>query len=264
VALLNPLTPDMAQLRTTLAGSMLEALAYNLNRKNPNNRFFEIGKVYEVTDKEGTVDERDILGILIEGNYVPAAWNASPVSSGFFILKGILETFASQTGIGIAFTQCDECGPIYESEMTSVRLGPSSAGTAGKIAAPIRAFFDIKPDCHYAQIDITDLLKTPPALPAYKGLPRFPALERDFCFVMDDGVGASALSSEIYGISKLVEEVYPFDVYRGEKLGAGKKSIAFSVKLRSPEKTLTDDEAEGICKEIIARMNSKFGAQLRS
>jgi phenylalanyl-tRNA synthetase beta chain len=75
---------------------------------------------------------------------------------------------------------------------------------------------------------------------------------------------ASEIISEIYNVSPLVEEVTPFDLYRGEKLGEGRKSIAFSVKLRSLEKTLTDKEAEGICSAIVSTVQSKFGAQLRT
>ena len=82
--------------------------------------------------------------------------------------------------------------------------------------------------------------------------------------MMTDELKASEIISEIYNVSPLVEEVTPFDLYRGEKLGEGRKSIAFSVKLRSLEKTLTDKEAEGICSAIVSTVQSKFGAQLRT
>ena len=99
VVLLNPLSPDMAQMRTTLAGSMLEVLAYNLNRKNSDNKFFEVGKTYEILTT-GERCERDVLGILIESNWTPAAWNTAGAPCGYYILKGILEKFASYIGAG--------------------------------------------------------------------------------------------------------------------------------------------------------------------
>ena len=137
-------------------------------------------------------------------------------------------------------------------------------GIAGKVSERICDHFDIKSSVYYAELDVTSLLQSSLPQPKYRQLPRFPALERDFCFVMTDELKASEIISEIYNVSPLVEEVTPFDLYRGEKLGEGRKSIAFSVKLRSLEKTLTDKEAEGICSAIVSTVQSKFGAQLRT
>lgn len=262
VVLLNPLNPDMAQMRTTLAGSMLEVLSYNLNRKNLNNHFFEVGKVFSQSSS-GTM-ERQVIGILIEGNYWVQNWNTTAIPCSYYILKGIIEAFAVHTGLAdFTFDSLTDQQFIWGHETARVNNGLIK-GTAGKISENICDYFDIKSSSYYAELDITTLLQSSLPQPGYKQLPRFPALERDFCFVMADELKSSEISDEIYNISSLIEEVTPFDLYRGEKLGVGRKSIAFSVKIRSVEKTLTDKDAEGICSAIVSTVQSKFGAQLRS
>lgn len=262
VALLNPLNPEMAQMRTTLAGSILEVLTYNLNRKNLNNHFFEVGKVFEQT-QSGAV-ERQVIGILIEGNYWIKSWNTEALPCNYYILKGIIEAFGAHSGVGeFTFRPISDYGLIWDKEVALVSNGVIK-GIAGKVSKRVCEHFDIKSSVYYAELDITSLLQSSLPQPRYRQLPRFPALERDFCFVMADELKSAEITAEIYKVSSLIEEVTPFDLYRGEKLGEGRKSIAFSVKLRSVEKTLTDKEAEGICSAIVSTVQSKFGAQLRT
>ena len=113
-------------------------------------------------------------------------------------------------------------------------------------------------------MDITALINTSIKEPVYSPLPKFPALERDFSFVLPEQISAQAVTEEISRVSPLVEQVVPFDLFRGEKLGAGRKSITFGVKLRSSEKTLTEKEAEGVCSSIVSAVEAKFGAHLRT
>jgi phenylalanyl-tRNA synthetase beta chain len=264
VSLLNPLNPDMAQLRTTMAGSMLEALVYNLNHKNVNNHLFEIGKVYEVTGPD-QVSERDVVGIIIEGNFWGNSWNTAALPCDFYVLKGILDAFAAHIGTGnFNYKLTSDQNSIIENEVSNVSCGNLIKGYAGKVSKKTCDYFDIKSSVYYAELDITSLLQSSLPQPVYKPLPKFPALERDFCFVMSEELNASTISDEIFGISPLVEDVKPFDLYRGEKLGPGRKSIAFSVKLRSADRTLTDKEAEGICSAIVTAMQSKYGVLLRT
>jgi phenylalanyl-tRNA synthetase beta chain len=264
VKLLNPLNPDMAEMRTTLAGSMLEILAYNLNRKNVNNHFFELGKTFERMPDMSIV-ERDVLGIIIEGATWGSAWNNKAQPADFFTLKGILDTFALHIGLEpFTYAKHNDGKPIFGSECASLVYGKVMSGLCGLVSSEVKKFFDIKSNVYYAEIDVTELLKSSIPLPKYKPLPKFPALERDFCFVMSDEICASSINDEISKISPLIENVHPFDLYRGEKLGAGKKSIAFSVKIRSAEKTLTDKDSELICTSIVDTMKTRYNAVLRT
>jgi phenylalanyl-tRNA synthetase beta chain len=136
-------------------------------------------------------------------------------------------------------------------------------GRLGRVPDEICGAFGVKSPVFHAELDITEFLEADTPRPVYRPLPRYPAVERDFCFVMPEDLPAGAVSSEIAGLSDLVEAVGPFDVYRGEKLGPDLKSVAYSVRFRSSERTLSEKEAEDLSKTIISSIQSKFGATLR-
>ncbi|MCL2220146.1 MAG: phenylalanine--tRNA ligase subunit beta [Chitinispirillia bacterium] len=266
VKILNPLNPDMAEMRTSMAISLLETIAYNLNRKNVNNRIFEIGKVFRPDPKSNLADERDILAVAAEGSCFPQSWGSPAVQNDFFVLKGILEAFAAHCGLeGISFAKM-ESAPLYGNERAAVTIKSASGaicGTMGRVSDQICKSFGIKSAVFYAELDLTAWLSAPKPLPEYAPLPKFPALERDFCFVMPEPLSAAEVCTETMSASPLIKAVRPFDVYRGEKLAAGTKSVAFSVEFRSPEKTLTDADVAEACGKIISVMEKKHGAALR-
>jgi phenylalanyl-tRNA synthetase beta chain len=265
VVLLNPLSPDMAQMRTTLAGSMLDVLNYNLNRKNGNNKLFEFGKVFTRTG-DGENGETQVLGIIIEGNWLPASWNTRPLPCDIYIVKGLLASFAARIGIPdtVIVSPAGRPAALYGQDAVSVTIGTVIKGTAGAVSPKVLDLFDIQSSVYFAELDVTQFLNTPRPRPRFKPLPKFPALERDFCFVVPEKISAGAIAEEIKRLSTLIETVRPFDLYRGEKLGAGVKSIAVSVGFRSNEKTLTDKEAESVSSKIIGSMEELFGAKLRT
>lgn len=263
VELLNPLNPEMSRMRTTLLDSLLDITSYNINRKNSNNRFFEIGKTFIKQDNATLPHEPDIVAILLEGDYMPASWNSSKQKMDFSILKSFVESL--RTGLSLPpFTYSPlKDTHTYFSEESAQVTGNGITGLMGRIKNNILSNFSIKTPVYYAELDITELLNTDPQRPLYSQLPRFPAINRDFCFVMEETLPSTAIADQIYAISELVESVHPFDVYRGEKLKEGMKSIAYSIQLRAEDRTLTDEEAEEISSNIIKTMKSKFSAVLR-
>ncbi len=264
VRLVNPISPEMAQMRTTLLGSHLQVLAHNLNRKSVGNRYFELGSVYIPHGGRKLPDEHTVLGIIIEGDYVAGAWHTPAVQADFFVLKGVLEHAAALGEMGVLhYERCPEEVVWYEDEAAAVRSDKGVSGVAGKVRREILDRFDIKSTVYYAELNIEPLLHRRPALKQFQELPRFPAVERDFAFVMPEATTAAAIAERIHGISALVETVTPFDVYRGEKLAKGTKSIAFSVCLRSRERTLTDQEAEEVSRAIVEDLKTALGVELR-
>lgn len=264
VTLLNPLSPEMAVMRTTLAATMLEALSYNCNRKNSNNKLFETGKKYEQLPS-GETRERDVLGILIEGDWIPASWQAPAIPTDFFLVKGILETLADATGQrDLSISPLSDATPLFGAESVTLRIGSTIIGIAGKLSTPTKQSFNLKTDVFFIECDITDFLLTPAVKPRFTTLPKFPAVLRDFCFVMPDTLLAGAIADEIRSLSPLVESIRPFDLYRGDKLGPNLKSIAYSVQFQSNDMTLTEKEIDPLCATIIRTMERKFGAKLRT
>jgi len=264
VKILNPLNPDMAEMRTSMALSLLDTIAYNINRKNSNNRLFEIGKVFEPDEKSGLAIERDILAIAIEGDCVPQSWGNQKLENSFFVLKGIIEAFAAHCGFGTAkFERLATACPLYGPESAKVTFKNGISGTMGRVSDKIRKAFGIKTPVFYAGFDVTEWLPAPKPLPKYNPLPKFPPLERDFSFVMPEALSSDTVKNEIKSVSALIKTVRPFDLYRGEKLNAGTKSMTFSVEFRSPEKTLTDEDVAEACSKIVSVMEKKHGAVLR-
>ena len=264
VVLLNPPSPEMAALRTTLAATMLETLAYNCNRKNDHNKLFEIGKKYEQLPS-GETRERDLLGILIEGDWMPASWQGPAVPTDFYTVKGILSTLADATSVkDLSITPISAATPLFISESITFSIGPTIIGIAGKLSDPVKQLFNLKTNVYFIECDISDFLLAPVIKPRFASLPKFPASLRDFCFVIPDTLLAGAIADEIRSISPLVEAITPFDLYWGDKLGPGLKSVAYSVQFRSNDTTLTEQEIDPLCTAIIQTMERKFGAKLRT
>jgi phenylalanyl-tRNA synthetase beta chain len=265
VAILNPLSPDMAQLRTSMLASGLEVLAYNINRKSLDNRYFEIGRTYAAQPGQELPCERDVLAIVLHGNFFSSSWNNTQgIKNEFYVMKGILDKLAANIGAGsFVYTAAAGQEAFFGALSCGVTCGKHITGVMGLVKENVCSVFDIKDPVYYAELDITGFLPAPLGTPAFCQLPKYPALERDFCFVLRETLFSAQISQEIRSLSPLLEDVTPFDVYRGEKLGPGLKSIAFSVRLRSNERTLTDKEAEELCVKIIATMEKKFGATLR-
>lgn len=266
VKLLNPLTPEMAQMRTTILGALLEVTARNISHRNLSSHLFEIGKVFAARRGEELPIEREVIAVLLQGDLVPATWNtrAQPVS--FYALKGVIDAVGRRLGLGeLAYAPAGEsavrwCGP--ESALVSWR--GAVEGRMGAVRKEVVDAFDIGGPVYYAELDVTDLLAGELPQPRYAALPRYPAVERDFSFLVPEELLSSALEKDLYGVSELVERVVPFDLYRGERVSEGTKSIAYSVRLRAPDRTLSDTEADEVGKKIIETARRRHGADLRT
>lgn len=264
VVIINPLNPEMSRMRTNLLCSLLEVTAYNLNRKNINNRFFEIGKVIYKNTSDMLPTERTVVAMLIEGNYVPRSWKNNDQHVDFYILKNVVESLRTILAINtFTYTPLPDANDTYYSSESAACSGYGIRGTLGKIKNDITSQYSVKNAVYYAEFDITDYLQSKTVHAAYSTLPRFPAIERDFSFVMKDDILSSVISEEIYSTSELVKYVQPFDVYKGDNLKPGLKSITFSVKFRAEDKTLTDKNVEKICTKIISQMKTKYNIELR-
>jgi phenylalanyl-tRNA synthetase beta chain len=255
----------MAVMRTTLAGGLLTAVSHNLNRKNTNNRFFEIGKTFTSAKKDSLPVECECVGIIIEGCAEPPRWNDKGSPVDFYSLKSVVESVMRHSGAGKPECKGPGCKAAYLcTESADLIFDNGMTGVIGRLKNDVCALFDISTPVYYAEIDFTNLLTAKIQTPSYSPLPRYPAVERDFCFVMSEKIQSEELVKAMRSVSDIIERVEPFDVYRGEKLGAGLKSIAYSVCLRAADKTLTDNDADAVGKKIISAIKENFNAELRA
>lgn len=266
VALLNPLNPDMAQLRTSLVSSHLVTIAYNVNRRIKDCRIFEIGKTFTATAGEKLPRERTFAAITLTGDFFTAGWNSPAQASSVELLKGIIDNLSRTARLGRFETTAVDtnAAPWLDTEGASLRSDNHVSGSFGRVKASVAKVFDIDQPVFHAALDITDFLVAEPGSVQYSQVTKYPSLERDFCFVMPENFISGTIEKEILSLSDLVQSVRPFDVYRGENLGGGKKSIAYSVRLESPERTLTDTDSNTICSAIVSTMQNKYGITLRA
>ncbi len=264
VRLLNPLSPELAQMRTCLLGSMLQVLVHNQNRRNVANHLFELGTVYLPKPGEKLPEERVRLAVLLEGDLVPGSWGTPPVPGQFFALKGVLARLASLAGLGeLRAAPCSSRVDWFDTEMADVACGQLVRGMMGRMSGKVLDAFGARGSVYYAELDVQDALWSPTACAIYSPVQRFPSMERDLALVMPEDLPSETVSAAMRSVSELVEWVSVFDVYRGDKLPPGRKGIAYSLRLRAPDRTLTDRDADGVVSAVLKLLSETHGVSLR-
>ncbi len=256
VVIRNPLGEDTSVMRTSLVPSMLNALSLNISRGNPEAKIMEISPVFMPAKNEGDLPEH--VPTLVIGLYGEGA--------DFFKLKEVVMCLCAVYGLKPFVTAGGDnyYHPGRKAELT-LRGGSVKLGQMGEIHPDVAESFEISGRVYVAEIDITALKNCAVAIPAVKPLPKFPAVSRDIALVMDESVPAGTVMMAIEkAAGRLCENVKLFDVYRGERLGENKKSLAFSISFRSPDHTLTEAEITGAMDKILKSAEKTCGAVIRA
>ena len=251
--ILNPLGEDTSVMRTTSLPSMLGVLATNLNRRNPSARLYELATIYRKTG-DVLADERPVLTLGAYGD-----------GMDFYTLKGVVEALlcAARTP-DVRFTADREAAAYHPGRCAAVWSGQTRLGTLGQIHPDVCRAFGLEAETYCAELDTVLLLEIEGAEPTYTPLPRFPAITRDIAVVCGEGVTVGELTECIRGAgAQVLKGVKLFDVYQGVGIPQGKKSVAFSLTLRSDESTLTDDHAQEAVELILNALRTKLDAVIR-
>lgn len=270
VMLFNPLSSDLNAMRQSLLFGGLETIAYNINRKNSSLRLFEFGKTYTYHQKEGgnplkQYKEEDKLVLFITGNKTQASWNSKEQKTDFFNLKSYTEMILSRLGFKTDLLPMEECSEdIYREGIVYSQNGKHIA-TLGMLSSKILKINDIEQEVYYAELSWENILK---AVKTHRifftPMPKFPAVKRDLALLLDKKVSFREVRDIAFRTEKnLLKSVSLFDVYEGEKLGAGKKSYAVSFTLQDEEKTLTDKQIDKIMNKLMGAYNHLLGAEIR-
>jgi phenylalanyl-tRNA synthetase beta chain len=270
----NPLTTEQGAMRTTLLAGLLRNVGYNLARGVRDVKLYELGRVYlpeaDARHSEGELawpaHEPRRLGLAAVGARRPKSWNGGGEAADFYDLKGAVEDVVEAMGIAGARFQLAGHPALHPATSSSLLVGGRAAGVLGQVHPRVAAHFDVPPESCLAELDWEALLESSLALKQLRGVPRFPAVARDLAFVVDAEVPAEKLLEEIRAAdgAKLLEQVTLFDVYRGAPVPSGRKSVAFGLTLRAPDRTLTDAEADALCTQIRDRLKARLGAEIRS
>lgn len=269
VNLLNPLSSDLGILRRSLLFGGLEALAYNINRKQADLRFYEFGKVYG--KKAGAAEgkwpyyEMQRFAIWMTGNRQPETWSEKSVKTDFYDLKRVLQQLLIALGIEDVKYEAAPAGIFAEGLCIVSRK--KEIGRFGKLAKNMLRPFDIAGDVFYAELDWDAVLsQIGSAKPlVFAEVPRFPSVRRDLALVIDRKTSYGEVEALAWQTEKqLLREVNLFDVYEGEKLGADKKSYAVSFVIQDDNATLTDKQIEKVMERLAKAYTEKLGAVIRS
>ena len=252
--ILNPLGEDTSVMRTTALPSMLGVLSTNLSRRNMEAKLYEMATVYKKQPGKMLADERTVLTLGAYGGDVD-----------FFALKGAVEALlcAARTP-DVRFTADTETAAFHPGRCAAVWSGDTRLGTLGQIHPDVCAAYGLDGATYCAEIDVVLLHDLEGAEPVYTPLPRFPAITRDIAVVCDASVPVGELTECIRKAEKnVLRGVKLFDVYTGVGIPEGKKSVAFSLTLRSDDGTLTDDHAEEAVRAVLDALRESFGAVIR-
>jgi len=260
VKLLNPLSNDLAFMRKSFLEGLLENAVYNINRKNADIKFFELGKIYHKKDK---YEERKQLAILVSGRNHSENWLLPKDATNFYHLKAYVSLILGKLNFDIVEKPLqDSCF----SDATEFSVEGKTIARLGKVSSKLLKKFDIEQEAFYAEIEIEECqnLRNTENL-RFKDIPKFNKTRRDLALLVDKSV----LYTQLYNAAKnnkspFLKNINLFDVYEGKNLPEDKKSYALSFELLNEEKTMEEKEIAQVMESLVNVFKKQFNAELRS
>ena len=260
VKLLNPLSNDLAFMRKSLLEGLLENAVYNINRKNADIKFFELGKIYHKKDK---YEERKQLAILVSGRNHSENWLLPKDETNFYHLKAYVSLILGKLNFDIVEKPLQD-GRFSDAIEFSVE--GKTIARLGKVSSKLLKKFDIEQEAFYAEIEIEECqnLRNTENL-RFKDIPKFNKIRRDLALLIDKNTSYADLYQSVKKNNfPFIKNINLFDVYEGKNLPAGKKSYALSFELLNEEKTLEEKEISEVMNKLVSLFKKEFNAELRS
>ncbi len=253
VTILNPLGEDTSVMRTTTIPSMLEIISRNYNNRNPEFWSYEVGIEYIPTKENELPIEKKKLTMGLYGN-----------TADFYTLKGMVEVLLDKLQIvDWDIKACTDRAVFHSGRCAVIEKDGVKIGILGEISPMVTENYGIGTKTYVAKLDMKNLFELQNAEKTYKHLPKYPASTRDLSLICDEKLPIISIEKAIKSsVGKILESVELFDVYQGEQIEKGKKSVSYSLVLRSQDATLTDEEADGAMKRALAELE-KINVLLR-
>lgn len=268
VKIMNPLSEEQGVMRTTILPSLLNTIKRNVNRRNEDLGLFELGKVYypKGFPKESDLPvEEWVLGIALRGK-LTSDWQDKGEEVDFYYLKGIVDYLFEKLNIGtVTYEACTNNNSFHPGRCANVFVNDVFVGVIGEIHPQVCENYDLPIKNYVAEINVEKLLKMNRNTIVFKSLPKYPATTRDLAVVLKEDVPASKITEEIKAQGgELLRDVTLFDVYQGDQILEGNKSLAFSLVFQASDRTLVDEEINTIYEKIQTSLAEKFAANLRA
>lgn len=264
INILNPLTTENSNLRTSLFPGLIKDLKLNLSRNVDDVRLFEVGKVF-LPKREGRLPKEEKRFTAIStGRRQPEVWDNEELN--FFDLKSIIAHGIEAITHGSNIMYSIESGIefLHPGKSSNIVVQDTEIGFIGELHPDYTEKLQIDKNVYILDINLDKLLLLYNSAYHFKPLPKFPSVRRDISLIVDKKISAGDIINKINSVSRLVEDAWIFDYFQSESLSKDKKSVGISILLRSDIKTLTDDDANEVQKLAINELNNSLGAELRS
>lgn len=266
IKLLNPLREDLSVMRTTLLPGLLEVAGRNLARRNTDLSLFEIGNIYRAKNEERPLDALPQEDLKVAGLAVGRSkrhWLSPALTYDFYYLKGVLEAAGREFGLNVEFRLPREEKLFHPGRSAEVVLSEEKVGILGELHPALEKEWGIERAVMF-ELDVKPLFDQAQTVPKAQAVPRFPAVQRDLALVVSKDTPVARVMEHIRDIGgELLQTVEVFDVYTGKPIPDDRRSLAFSLKYQSLERTLTDDEIIGLNGRILEGIQQEFAAEWR-
>ncbi|WP_066063628.1 phenylalanine--tRNA ligase subunit beta [Neobacillus soli] len=264
IRLAMPMSEERSVLRLSIMPQLLEVLKYNSARQNDSLAVYETGAVFLANGVDSLPVEKEHLAGAITGLMLNNSWQGEKKAVDFYVVKGILEGMFAKLGLTerVQYVQAQVEG-MHPGRTAEILLGSEKIGFVGQVHPNVQKELDLK-DTYVFELSLKAVLEANAPVLQYEAIPRFPSITRDIALVVNRETVSGTLREIILTAgAPLLKEVHVFDLYEGDKMEEGKKSIAFSLKYLAPERTLTDEEVTKVHERVLDALKEKAGAVLR-
>ncbi|KGM44882.1 phenylalanine--tRNA ligase subunit beta [Neobacillus niacini] len=264
IRLAMPMSEDRSILRLSIMPQLLEVLKYNSARQNDSLAVYETGAVFLANGNEVLPEEQEHLAGAVTGLWHSHSWQGEKKAVDFYVLKGILEGLFAKLGLteSVTYVQA-KVDNMHPGRTAEIHLNGERIGFVGQVHPTMQKELDLK-DTYVFELSLKAVLEEATTALRYEAIPRFPSITRDIALVVDKETVSGVLKDVIQSAGgKLLKEVSVFDLYEGDRMEEGKKSIAYSLKYMDPERTLTDEEVTKVHTQVLEALKTQAGAVLR-
>jgi phenylalanyl-tRNA synthetase beta chain len=260
--LTNPISGDLAALRTSIWPGLLRTAQQNLSRQRAGCRLFEVGTVFATA--AGAVAERTELAGLATGPIQPEHWDSEQRMVDFYDLKNELELLFNMSHCSAPLEFIPAKHPALDPGKTAeLKCKSATIGWLGALHPRLKKRFGLKQDVVLFAVDFAAAF--PAQIPKYRSLSKFPSVRRDLAILVDEKVPVGDITLSVRAtLGEVLQDLVVFDLYRGESIGSRRKSVGIGLILQDASRTLTDNDADGMVDEVMHQLEHRLGATIRT
>ncbi len=261
ITLANPISSELSVMRTSLWPGLLQAVAYNQNRQQERVRLFESGLRFIRQDNE--IKQENVLSAAIFGSRLPEQWSGNKVLVDFFDLKADVESLLELTGRSNEISYQAASHPaLHPGQAAQIIFNEKTIGWMGALHPKLQKAFDLPSQAYLFEVELAVFSQG--NVPKFAELSKFPAIRRDIAIIVDEGVSAGRVYECVTKAApETLQDLQLFDVYTGEGIDSGRKSVALGLTLQAHSRTLKDSEVDSVMAQVISALENELEARLR-